>query len=151
MAVLSITPLMSAETFEGATGCASGSQTWSGITPALAANPKNASRKAAVAQPRGEFRLPHGIEGIALESREAGGKPGHDAEGEQDGDRAHMGDDEIEKGGPPVLDPFVLEEDQKIGGGRHQFPGDQEEQGVVGQDDQEHPGEKERYKRQPGW
>jgi len=42
MAVLSITPLISAETFDGATGCASGSQTWRGTTPAFAANPKNA-------------------------------------------------------------------------------------------------------------
>ena len=55
MAVLSITPLMSAETLDGATGCASGSQTWSGITPALAANPKKARRKAAVAQPGGKL------------------------------------------------------------------------------------------------
>jgi hypothetical protein len=53
MEVFSITPLMSAETFEGATGCASGSQTWSGITPAFAAKPKKARKKAAAAQPGG--------------------------------------------------------------------------------------------------
>ncbi len=50
MAVLSITPLISADTGDGAAGCASGSQTCSGSTPALAPKPNTASRKPADAQ-----------------------------------------------------------------------------------------------------
>ena len=50
-AVLSITLLIRAETLLGAAGCASGSQTWRGTTPAFAAKPKKASRNAALAQP----------------------------------------------------------------------------------------------------
>src|SRR5450756_1118354 len=42
-------PLISAETGEGAAGCASGSHTCSGIIPALAPKPKNASTNATVA------------------------------------------------------------------------------------------------------
>ena len=36
---LIMTPDISAETWLGAAGCAAGSQTWSGITPALLAKP----------------------------------------------------------------------------------------------------------------
>ncbi len=50
MAVFSITPLISAETGDGAAGCASGSQTCSGTIPALAPKPNSASRKATEAQ-----------------------------------------------------------------------------------------------------
>ena len=50
MAVFSITPLIKAETGEGAAGCASGNQTCSGSTPALAPKPSKASRKPALAQ-----------------------------------------------------------------------------------------------------
>jgi hypothetical protein len=50
MAVFSITPLIIADTGDGAAGCASGSQTWSGTRPALAPKPASASRKAADAQ-----------------------------------------------------------------------------------------------------
>ena len=50
MAVFSITPLIIADTGEGAAGCASGSQTCSGTRPALAPKPTSASRKAAEAQ-----------------------------------------------------------------------------------------------------
>ncbi len=50
MAVFSITPLISADTGDGAAGCASGSQMCSGTMPALAPKPKNASRKATEAQ-----------------------------------------------------------------------------------------------------
>ena len=53
MAVLSITPLIRAAAFEGATESASGSQTWRGITPAFAAKPKNARKKATAAHEDG--------------------------------------------------------------------------------------------------
>ena len=55
MAVLSITPLIRAETLDGATGCASGSHTCKGITPAFAEKPKNARKNAAVANSTGNF------------------------------------------------------------------------------------------------
>ena len=40
MATLSMTPDISAETWLGAAGCARGSQTWRGTTPALVASPE---------------------------------------------------------------------------------------------------------------
>ena len=43
MPVLIITPDMSAETWDGAAGCASGSQTWNGTSPALVPKPTTAS------------------------------------------------------------------------------------------------------------
>jgi hypothetical protein len=50
MAVFSMTPLIIADTGEGAAGCASGSQTCTGSRPALAPKPNSASRKATEAQ-----------------------------------------------------------------------------------------------------
>ena len=50
MAVFSMTPLIIAETGEGAAGCASGSQTCTGRSPALAPKPSSASSQAAEAQ-----------------------------------------------------------------------------------------------------
>src|SRR5260221_13028571 len=55
MAVLIMTPLISADTGEGAAGCASGSHAWSGSIPALAPKPKKARRKATLA-PAGSRR-----------------------------------------------------------------------------------------------
>jgi hypothetical protein len=45
-----MTPLINAETGEGAAGCASGNQACNGITPALAPKPTNASANATCAQ-----------------------------------------------------------------------------------------------------
>ena len=45
MPVLISTPDISAETLLGATGCASGSQTWSGTMPALTPKPARNSEK----------------------------------------------------------------------------------------------------------
>lgn len=53
MAVFSITPLIRADTGEGAAGWASGSHTWSGSMPALAPKPNTARRKAADPQKGG--------------------------------------------------------------------------------------------------
>jgi hypothetical protein len=53
MAVLSMTPLMRAETLLGADGWASGSQTCRGMTPAFAENPAKAKMKAMDAQTPG--------------------------------------------------------------------------------------------------
>ena len=117
----------------------------------MAAEPEEGEQKSRRCQPCGELRLAHGVEGVALESREPGRKTCHDAEGQEDGDSAHMGHDEIEERGPSVLDMFVLKEDQKVRGRSHQFPGDQKEQGVVSQDDQLHPDEEQTHKRPPGW
>src|SRR6185503_5419508 len=49
-AVLSMTPLKSAETGEGAAGWASGSHTCNGTNPAFAPKPNKASEKAMAAQ-----------------------------------------------------------------------------------------------------
>ena len=49
MPVLIITPDISAETWLGAAGWASGSQTWNGMTPALVPKPTSASRKQTLA------------------------------------------------------------------------------------------------------
>jgi hypothetical protein len=46
-----MTPLISAETGDGAAGCASGSHACSGKRPAFAPNPNNASRYATVIHP----------------------------------------------------------------------------------------------------
>ena len=45
-----MTPLISADTGDGAAGCASGSQTCSGTIPAFAPKPNSASRNATEAQ-----------------------------------------------------------------------------------------------------
>src|SRR5206468_657901 len=72
MAVLIMTPLMSAETGEGAAGCASGSQACSGIMPAFAPKPKKASRKAAVGeQDEGHAGEEHVV--LEVDEREAAG------------------------------------------------------------------------------
>ena len=99
-----------------------------------------------MAQPRGKLCRAHGGEGITLKAFEPGCQPRHHPEGEEDGDRAHVGDDQVEKRGPPVFRLFVLVHDQEVGGGGHQLPGDQEKKGVVRQDDQEHAGDEERVK-----
>jgi hypothetical protein len=81
MAVLSITPLISADTGDGAAGCASGSHTCSGSTPALAPKPNRASRKPIEAQ-NGDSLRAHVGEGVV-----AGVGLQH-AEAQQDGDGA---------------------------------------------------------------
>ena len=90
-AVLSITPLIRAETGEGAAGCASGSHTCIGTRPAFAPNPNSARRKAIAAQTRLELRAAHGIEGelptAALQ----------DAEAQQDRNCADVRDEQIKK------------------------------------------------------
>ena len=53
MPVLIITPDITAETWLGAAGCASGSQTCSGKKPALVPNPTTASRNATLASGAG--------------------------------------------------------------------------------------------------
>ena len=45
MPILIMTPDMSAEILDGAAGCASGSQIWNGMMPALTPNPIVAQRK----------------------------------------------------------------------------------------------------------
>src|SRR3990170_5967161 len=50
MAVFNMIPLIRADTLDGATGWASGSQTCKGTTPALAAKPKKAKKNATAAQ-----------------------------------------------------------------------------------------------------
>jgi hypothetical protein len=88
-----MTPDISAEMCEGATGCASGSQACSGARPAFMPKPRKARAKATPAQPRRELRRAHGRE------VEAAAEPCQHAEAEQDGQSADMGHEQIEKGG----------------------------------------------------
>ena len=79
----------------------------------------------------------HGREGEAV------AEGGQHAEPEQDAQAADMGHQQIEKGRASVGRLLVLKGDQEVGRQRHDLPGDHEEKGVVGQDDQEHPGQEE--------
>ena len=115
-AVLSITPLISAETGEGAAGCASGSHTCSGTSPAFAPKPNRASKKGD-RRPGGlELRAAHGIEG------ELPAAALHDAEAQQDGNRADVRDEQVEKAGAADFGDAVLRGDQEVGRQRHRLP-----------------------------
>ena len=61
-----------------------------------------------------------------------------------------MGHHEVQEGRPPVLDALVLEEHQEIRRRGHQFPGDQEEEGIISKEHQEHAGEKKSIKSDQG-
>src|SRR2546422_5293608 len=79
------TPDSNAETWLGATGCAIGSHTWSGITPALVPKPTSARRKTRLRVAGG--RVPHRTAGEETlmfpppRIREAGGKAANPARG----------------------------------------------------------------------
>ena len=88
-----MTPLMSAETGEGAAGCASGSHTCSGTSPAFAPKPKRASKKATARPVGSEMRAAHGLKG------ELPAATLHDPEAEQNGDSPDVRDQQVEKPG----------------------------------------------------
>ena len=81
---------------DGATGCASGSQACTGTRPAFMPKPKKASAKAIVAHSGVSVGRAHRIEGeIAAEA-------GEHAEAEQDGQRADVRHEQVQKAGAPV-------------------------------------------------
>ena len=67
----------------------------------------------------------------------------HDPETEQQGDRADVRHEQIEEAGAANLGVLVLTGDQEVGRQRHQFPHHHEGIGVVGQQHQEHAGQKQ--------
>ena len=81
--------------------------------------------------------IAHGIEGVIP------GATGHDAEGEQDGECADVGDQQVEIAGAADFTVLVFRGDQQEGGKRHGFPGDHEGVAVIGQQDKDHAGEKD--------
>ena len=145
-----MTPLISADTGDGAAGWASGSHTCSGSMPALAPKPKNASRNATVAQKRAQVRPAQRVEGVV-----AAAAVQH-AEAEQDGERADVRDQQIDEARLAVLLVVVLGGDQEIRRERHRLPRDHEEVGVVGDQHERHAREEhvilqvqERERRRP--
>ena len=73
-ATLVITPLMSADTWLGAAGCASGNQTCSGTSPALEPAPSRASARTAAASGGGEVRIADRVERVAAGRDRPGGQ-----------------------------------------------------------------------------
>ena len=136
MAVLSITALISAETGEGAAGCASGSQTCNGRMPAFAPNPKSASRNATVVHARRWLDCTHAREGVV-----AGARLQH-AEAEQDRDRTDVRDEQVQVTRAPNFRVAVIARHEEEGRQRHRLPSHHEGVGVVGQQHERHAGEK---------
>ncbi len=137
MAVFSMTPLISADTGDGAAGCASGNQTCSGRIPALAPNPNSASRNAAVAQWARQRARAHRVE------REQPGAALQDAEAQQDRDRADVRHQQVQEAGAADLRNAVLGGHQEVRRQGHGLPRDHERVGVVGQQDEPHAGKEE--------
>ena len=132
-----MTPLISAETGEGAAGCASGSQTCSGSRPALAPKPNSASRNA-IERPRaGQHDRAHRAERVV-----AAAALQH-AEAEQDRDRADVRDQQVEESRAADLRNAVIGRHQEERRERHRLPRDHEDVGVVGDQHQRHRGEKD--------
>ena len=123
MPVLMSTPDMSAEMLLGAAGCASGSQTWSGMMPALTPKPTKKSTKSSVARRRADASAP----ASSASKRQRAGrrtparrKPAIRQPG------ADVRHDEVEKGRAPAVAVLVLGGHQRGVGERHQLPREQE-------------------------
>ena len=71
-----------------------------------------------------------------------------EAEGEQQSERAEARHDEIDIARPHVLAQLVVRHDQRPRRERHELPGEEEGEGVVGNRDEIHAGKKERIERQ---
>ena len=71
-------------------------------------------------------------------------RSGKQAEAEQQRCRAEAGHDEVEIGGAARFRLLVVGEHEHPGGERHELPGEQEAEGVVGQQDEVHAGEERR-------
>ena len=122
---------MSAETGEGAAGCVQRQE------PRLGAEPEEREAEGARG-PEGRQRLRAHVgegvvAGVGLEHPEA----------EQDGDRAHVGDQQVQEPGAADLGDAVVGGDEEEGGERHHLPGHHEGVGVVGQQHHRHAGEEE--------
>ncbi len=130
-----MTPLINAETWLGAAGCASGSQTWSGTSPALEPAPSSARPRtspADVGRRHVGADLAEGIE--ALRARQQ-------TEAEQQGERAGARHHDIDVPGMGIAGFAVMGHHQRPRRQRHELPRHQEAEGVVGEQHEIHSGE----------
>ena len=74
--------------------------------------------------------------------------PGEQAEGEQQRERAEARHHQIDVTGAHVLLDLIVRHDQCPRRERHELPGEEEGEGVVGQDDEVHGGKKQRIEGQ---
>ena len=75
-------------------------------------------------------------------------RPGKEREGEKETQGPEARHDEVDVAGAQVLRLLVMRHDERPGGERHELPGEEEGEGVVGEDDEVHPGEERREERQ---
>ncbi len=131
MPVLIITPLITADTCEGAAGWASGSQTCIGMKPALVPKPITANRK----------RTPPGA--AAVESRSKSKRRrirAQQQEQRQQKGRAQVHGHQVDPTGPADALFFVFQRHEEERCQRHEFPTREEQHAVAGHDDQQHAG-----------
>ena len=129
-----MTPDISAETWLGAAGCARGSQTWSGTTPALVAKPaerqeeqRRSRRAVEVARRRAQGR-----------EVERPGPLGQGQERDEEQGRPSVGHHHVEQPRARVLAIPVVGDDEDVAGERHAFPAEEEGQRVAGAADERH-------------
>ena len=75
-------------------------------------------------------------------------RPGEQAEGEQKRERAEARHDQIDIARAQILAHLIMRHHQRPGGERHELPGEQEGEGIVGDDDEGHAGEEQRIEGQ---
>ena len=94
------------------------------------------------AEHRGRVRRAHLREGVEPVG------PREQAEGEQQSQRAEARHDQIDVAGADIVGHAMVRHDQRPRRQRHELPGDEKSEGVVGQHDERHAGEKGRIERQ---
>src|SRR5665213_1381586 len=134
-----MTPLISAETGEGAAGCASGSHTCKGTSPAFAPKPTRASKKATAARcdARCAPRIAHRIE------RKLPTPTLHHPEAQEYRDRPEMRHQQKDKAGTADLRDCVLCGDEKVRRQGHGLPSHHERVGIIRQQYETHAGEEQ--------
>ena len=142
MATFVITPLISADTWLGAAGCASGSQTCSGTRPAFDPAPISATISTTAATSASGGFARDRIERIAAL------RAGQQAKTQQQRQAAEGRHDQIDEAGPGVAFLLMVRHHQRPGGQRHQLPREEKGEGVVGDDHQRHGGQEGGIERQ---
>jgi hypothetical protein len=104
--------------------------------------PIKASAKHQRRQPRRDLAGADGVEVItAIGTRQQ-------TKGQQQRQGAEAGHDQVEIAGAGIGRVLMMGHDQRPRTQRHEFPGEQEREGVIGQQHQVHPGQKRRVERQ---